>query len=409
MSHGWAYRKDTREGPPIPLLALDSADHDGVVDLTSITDEAFAAIWRARTGDRLRCRGCHAPVHAKRIEATGLRFFAHSRAAQYCPSQGETERHLGLKGLFADAFRRAGWQADLEVAGDDWRADVLVRGPRGQRVAVEVQLAALTLDAAQDRMRRHRVAGVTTLWVVTEKRPRWATQFSTVLLDADDLVVDTVLLAGPQPVARPAPAHAATVHLLATRWAEGRLSPAEDHEQLWPKFPGEPRVTQYFQLDQCADNHFRRVRTQRERDEKSAAGQRRAAALAKQARLPAENVMAESLTAFREWFNAQTKWKCWFGTRTYRDPFSAAHVAEWSLEVGITVIIGAFDPRYVFAVAEPHQASPKLDKRVAAWTTGRDSQVDTSGFATVYTPDCVLELANIPRDGLKPYGTRRYR
>jgi len=119
--------------------------------------------------------------------------------------------------------------------------------------------------------------------------------------------------------------------------------------------------------------------------------------------------MAESLTAFREWFNAQTKWKCWFGTRTYRDPFSAAHVAEWSLEVGITVIIGAFDPRYVFAVAEPHQASPKLDKRVAAWTTGRDSQVDTSGFATVYTPDCVLELANIPRDGLKPYGTRRYR
>ena len=119
--------------------------------------------------------------------------------------------------------------------------------------------------------------------------------------------------------------------------------------------------------------------------------------------------MAESLAAFREWFNAQTQWKCWFGTRTYRDPYSAAHVAEWSPEVGVSVLIGAFDPRYAFALAEPHRASPKLDKRVAAWITGLDPEVDTSGFTIVYTPDSVLELANIPRDRLKPYRPgRRY-
>lgn len=391
------------KGAPIPLLALDSADHDAVVDLTAITDEAFAAIWRTRTGERLRCRGCGAPVHAKRIESTGLRFFAHSRIEPQCQSQGETARHLGLKTLFAAAFRHAGWRADLEVAGDDWRADVLVRGYQGQRVAVEVQLATLTLDAAQDRMRRHRAAGVTTLWVLTEKRPRWATQFSTVLLDANDLVVDSVLLAGAQRDARPSPAGPATVELLATRWAEGRLSTVEDSENLWPSHPGSPGATQYFQLDLCADNHLLRIRAERERYEQSAAGRRHAAAVAKQARLPAENVMAESLAAFQAWFNAQTQWKCWFGTRTYRDPFSAAHVAEWTPEVGVTVLIGAFDPRYVFALAEPHRASPKLDKRVAAWTTGHDPEVDTSGFAIVYTPASVLEFANIPRDRLKPY------
>ena len=409
MSHRWAYRNETREGPPIPLIALDSADHDVVVDLTAITDEAFAAIWRTRTGDRLRCRGCHAPLHAKRIEATGLRFFAHSRVEPQCPSQGETARHLGLKALFAAAFRQVGWQADLEIAGADWRADVLVCGPQGQRVAVEVQLAALTLDAAQDRMRRHREAGVTTLWVLSEKRPRWATQFSTVLLNADDLVVDTVLLAGAQRVARPTPAQAATVHLLATRWAEGRLTAVEDPEQLWPDYLGDHRGTQYFQLDRCVDDHFGHVRAERERHERSAEAQRCAAALAKRARLPAENVMAESLAAFQTWFNAQTKWKCWFGSRPTRDPLVAAHGAEWSLERGIVILIGAFDPRYVFALAEPHQASPKLDQRVAAWTTDRDPDVDTSGFAIVHTPDSVLGLADIPHDRLKPYRPRSRR
>jgi hypothetical protein len=348
-------------------------------------------------------------VHAKRIEATGLRFFAHSRIEPQCPSRGETARDLGLKTLFAAAYRRAGWQADLEVAGDDWRADVLVRGPMGQRVAVEVQLANITLDAALDRMRRHRAAGVTTLWVLTEKRPRWATQFSTLLLDANDLVVDSVLLPSTQRDDRPSAAGPATVELLTTRWTEERLTPVEDREPLWPSYPGEPHATQYFQLDHCADDHFRRARAERERYEQSAAGRRHAAALAKQARLPAENVMAESLAAFQEWFNAQTQWKCWFGTRTYRDPFSAAHLAEWSPEVGVSVLIGAFDPRYVFALAEPHQASPKLDKRVAAWTTGLDPEADTSGFTIVYTPGSVLELANIPRDRLKPYQPgRRY-
>ena len=394
---------------PIPLLALDSADDDAVIDLTVITDEAFAAIWRARTGERLRCRGCHAPLHAKRIEATGLRFFAHSRIEPQCPSQGETARHLSLKALFASAFRQVGWQADLEVAGVDWRADVLACGPQGQRVAVEVQLAALTLDIAQDRMRRHREAGVTTLWVFSGKRPRWATQISTVLLDAHDFVIDTVLLSGLQRDAGPSPARAATVYRLVTRWAEGRLSAVEDPEHLWLHYGSESRVTQYFQLDRCVDNHFRRVRAERERYERSAAGRRQAAALAKQARRPAENMMAESLNTFQKWFNAQTNWKCWFGTRTYRDPFSAAHVGEWSPEVGVIVLIGAFDPRYVFAIAEPHRASSKLDRRVAAWTSGLDSDVDTSGFNVVYTPGSVLGLANIPRDRLKPYrpGLRR--
>jgi hypothetical protein len=341
------------------------------------------------------------------MEATGLRFFAHSRVEPNCPSQGETARHLRLKAVFAAAFRSAGWEADLEVAGDDWRADVLVCSPQGHRVAVEVQLATITPDAVNDRMRRHRAADVTTLWVLSEKRPQWATKFSTVLLDTNDLVVDTVMLASAQQNTRPAPARNATVDLLATRWAEGRLTPVEDLEKLWPQYQSEAPVTQYFQLDHCIESHFKRARADREHHERSAEGLRQAAALAKQARLPAEDAMAASLAAFKEWFEAQTGWKCWFGRRNERDPYFAAHATEWSQERGVTVLIGAFDPKYVFALVEPHQASPTLDCRVAAWTTGVDPDADTSGFAIVYAPDSVLGMADIPRSQLKPYQPRR--
>jgi hypothetical protein len=245
--------------------------------------------------------------------------------------------------------------------------------------------------------------------VLSEKRPRWATQFSTVLVDADDLVVDTVLLACAQRGVRPAPARAAAVDLLATRWTQGRLTTVEDPDKLWPQYPGVPHVTQYFQLDRCADNYFLRALVERERYERSAEGLRQAAAIAKQARLPAENAMAASLSAFKKWFEAQTKWKCWFGRRTEREPRFAAHATEWSPEAGVAVLIGGFDPQYVFALAEPHRASPKLDRRVAAWTTGLDPDVDTSGFAIVYTPDSVLGLADIPRSQLKPYRPRIFR
>ena len=278
-------------------------------------------------------------------------------------------------------------------------------------VAVEVQLAALTLDAAHDRMRRHRAAGVTTLWAVTAKRPRWAAQFSTVLLDANDFVVDTVLQDRAQLGVRPTVASAATIDLFAARWAQGRLTPVQDNEDLQLEFFGYPSDTQYFQLDHCVDTYVARVRSEneleRDRIERAAAQRLQADALAKKARLPVQNAMAASLSAFREWYCAQTRWKCWFGALAKRDPVSAAHDVQWCEEIGVVLLIGAFDPRYVFAVAEPHRASQKLDPRVAAWTTGLDSAVDTTGFRVVYTPDSVLDLADIPRSQLKPYQPKR--
>jgi hypothetical protein len=119
--------------------------------------------------------------------------------------------------------------------------------------------------------------------------------------------------------------------------------------------------------------------------------------------------MAQSLREFVAWCERQTNWKCWFGRQRDRDSDRAAKEVPWDLQVGIDVLIGGLRPRFVFALAEPHRVSPKKDHRVAAWTTGNDSDVNTSRFATVYTPASVLGLADIPDDQLKPLQSRRSR
>lgn len=75
----------------------------------------------------------------------------------------------------------------------------------------------------------------------------------------------------------------------------------------------------------------------------------------------------------------------------------------WNPEVGVIMLIGFDRPSYVFARAEPHRVSLKIDRRVAVWTTRQDPTVVTTGFAAVYQPGSTLALAYIPTYQLKPY------
>jgi len=298
------------------------------------------------------------------------------------------------------AHRESARRIETPSLGCAWRA--VARGTLGSE--------GVHRYAAYDRMRRHRT-GVTTLWVSCDKRPRWARQFSTALVDTNDLVIDTVLQDRALSGVRPTMARPATIDLFAARWAEGRLTPVQDSEELQLEIYGDLSDTQCFQLDHCVDTYIEGVRAEneraRERIQRATEERRQADALAKQARLPVENAMAASLVAFQEWFCAQTRWKCRFGRSADRDPVFATYERAWSEDHGVLILIGAFSPKYVFALAEPHQASSKLDVRVAAWTTGLDPLVDTTGFRVVYTPASVLNLADIPRDRLKPYRPKR--
>lgn len=382
----------------MPLLALDTERDNTVVDLTAITDQEWSSIWRARTGARLRCRECRTPVVAKRITTTGLRFFAHAHATPGCPAHGESARHLELKRRAIDAFRAAGWRAEAEAAGPGWRADVLALGPEGQRIAVEVQLASIAADEVDERTGRHQASGLSTLWVLDGRRPSWATRFATVLLDGGTDVVDSVV--------RPASARAlavaapASFELLIERVVQGRLSPVP--RAATGRVVGvEDPVMRYFQLDGCVDAHLARAQS-------VTRAPRTTSVAGPPGPSPAERAaMAESLSLFREWFATQTQWRCWFGARAMRDPVAAARDVRWSQEIGVAILVGGFAPRYVLALAEPRLSSPRRDRRVRAWVSGRVLGTDPTGFAVVYTPHSLLDLADIPLTELKPYRRTR--
>jgi competence protein CoiA len=134
-------------------------------------DLAWSAVHRARPRVPLTCRECGHGVHAK-LSPKGLRFFAHDAVAPDCSLAGETIAHRLLKLQLASAIRDAGWFAELEVAGEGWRADVLATSPDGARqIAWEAQLAQITLDDLRERTARMAASGVPVCWVTDHDRP----------------------------------------------------------------------------------------------------------------------------------------------------------------------------------------------------------------------------------------------
>lgn len=122
-------------------------------------------------GQCCRAGGCGQRVHAK-ISKYGHRFFAHDWVCAGCPSSGESAEHLALKAAVIAEARRIGWDAEPEVAGEGWRADVLVSSPdETRRVAWEVQLASMTAAEGAERSARMEAAGVSSVWLTTRNAP----------------------------------------------------------------------------------------------------------------------------------------------------------------------------------------------------------------------------------------------
>ena len=155
---------------PLTAQHTDAGVLDATVDPLG-EGMPWEVIHRARPRAPLTCRECGHGLHAK-LSPKGLRFFAHDRAAPTCSLVGETMAHRLLKLQLASAIRDAGWHAQLEVAGDGWRADVLATSPDGtKRMAWEAQLAQITLDELRERTSRMEASGVPVCWVTDHDRP----------------------------------------------------------------------------------------------------------------------------------------------------------------------------------------------------------------------------------------------
>ncbi|MGP3978988.1 competence protein CoiA family protein [Streptomyces sp. 8N114] len=169
----------------MPLTALHT--RFGLLDATCEDLDAglgWETIYRVRPRAPLHCTACHGPVHAK-LSRRGRRFFAHDSAAPRCPSHGESPEHRRLKRALALAARRAGWRAELEVAGEGWRADVLATEPSGRRLALEAQLSPITYADITDRTYRYAASGVEVCWV-TDTEPPWLMSVPSLQVTAEE-------------------------------------------------------------------------------------------------------------------------------------------------------------------------------------------------------------------------------
>ncbi|MDX6453836.1 MAG: hypothetical protein QOH16_3885 [Gaiellaceae bacterium] len=129
-------------------------------------DSLRADIKAKRVALSLPC--CEATAFA-RVSKLGTRHFFHRRA-NGCSGAGETFQHLWAKTEIVRACADAGWDAQTEVAGNGWRADVLAT--RGSaRVAFEVQWSPQDQQTCRLRQERYSADGIRGCWLYRGDTP----------------------------------------------------------------------------------------------------------------------------------------------------------------------------------------------------------------------------------------------
>ena len=104
-----------------------------------------------------------------RTSKLGVRHFAHMAVGD-CPSHPkESGQHLYAKNIIMQAARVAGWDAETEVLGSGWVADVLASSG-ARRVAFEVQWSAQTLAEFERRHARYAADGIRCAWFTRHER-----------------------------------------------------------------------------------------------------------------------------------------------------------------------------------------------------------------------------------------------
>lgn len=118
--------------------------------------------WSRLRGRTIVLQPCGHPGFP-RVSPLGTRHFVHTRDSA-CATH-ESPEHLHLKAVVARAAAQAGWQADTEVPGNGFVADVLTRGRSGQ-VAFEVQRSSQVLREYERRQAGYEAASIRCVWLV---------------------------------------------------------------------------------------------------------------------------------------------------------------------------------------------------------------------------------------------------
>jgi hypothetical protein len=121
---------------------------------------------QAQKGDVFQCPKCGEPVTLKagRIVTP---HFAHASGSPCSWGAEESKEHRRAKILIAERFGGAGYEVDIEhvLLSGERRADVFLRNPQGDAVAVEIQKSSIQLEEIQERAFSYAAMGVAQFWL----------------------------------------------------------------------------------------------------------------------------------------------------------------------------------------------------------------------------------------------------
>ncbi|WP_392476290.1 competence protein CoiA [Nostoc sp. C110] len=112
------------------------------------------------------CLPCCGADGYLRTSKQSTKHFVHKHKTG-CDWKPETWQHLLAKTEILRVCQRLGYDAKTEVAGSDWRADVLATKPGKQgliQIAFEVQWSPQTLEVTQDRQAKYKRDGIRGCW-----------------------------------------------------------------------------------------------------------------------------------------------------------------------------------------------------------------------------------------------------
>ncbi|MCL3862067.1 competence protein CoiA [Actinotalea sp. K2] len=158
-------------GGVVPLVAL--ADGNRVVS-TFLDSLEWDALRRDSRQGLVTLPGCGTPAYLRRSRA-GLQHFVHQpgTAAGCSNHEAESPAHLRAKALIVDAARAVDWEAEPEVPGPGYVADVLAARDR-RRVVFEVQMSEQAGTDYRDRTAVRVADGVEVVWLASVKGRRGA-------------------------------------------------------------------------------------------------------------------------------------------------------------------------------------------------------------------------------------------
>ena len=143
----------------MPLLAFVNGEQTDASQLD-------ASAWNSLRNSRPRIElGCCRAKGFMRTSRLGTPHFIHAKKSDVCATGPESDEHLALKSVVANAIREAGWIADVEAIDQNgrWRADVMARR-NSARIAFEIQLSPITSSEFHRRQDAYAASNVRGCW-----------------------------------------------------------------------------------------------------------------------------------------------------------------------------------------------------------------------------------------------------